>query len=132
MYVGVGNLGASLKQIRHKIHKALPRELSPSDLIKRWAMDQQKKGKAKVAKVASESDARAATADAAYQKQMAMIQSLTPEMLTPANPLTLTTSAPKTPPALAEEKPTNYVPWIAGGAAVLALALVVGRKGKRR
>lgn len=130
MYVGVGNLGGSLKHIRHVIHKALPRELSPSDLIKRWGQKQQRQGQAKVARVATESDARTATADAAYQKQMAMIQALTPEMMTPADPLPLM-SAPKTPPAVAKAK-TNYVPWVAGGAAVLALALFMRRKGKRR
>lgn len=131
MYVGVGNLGASLKEIRHKIHKALPRELSPSDQIKRWAMKQQRKGQAKVAKVQTDSNARQATAQAAFDQQMSMLKALTPEMLTPADPLTAITSAPKTPPKVAAKPATNYVPYIAAGGALLLLAFVWPKRKRR-
>lgn len=127
----VAGLAGSLKHVRHVIHKALPRELSPSDQIKRWAIRQQRKGQAKVAKVQTDSDARQAKAQAAFDAQMRTLKSLTPEMLTPGDPLTAITSAPKTPPRAAARPAPNYVPYIAGGAALLFLAMAMA-KGKRR
>lgn len=125
MYVAAYGLGGTIADIRKAIHKVIPRELSPTRLLEKFATDTKKKGAAKLQAVSDDADARDAAAQASYDAQIANIQALA--NVAPAISAPLPFAAP--PPAVRPAR--NYLPYVVGGA-VLLLMLALAAKGNRR
>lgn len=73
MYPQSQNLGdwrTALKKARDIVHKAFPRELSPSRMLEKYASDTKKKSAAKLSTLQSASDVKNATDDAALANKI--------------------------------------------------------------
>ncbi len=124
VYQPVAGFSDTLAKVRKVVHSIFPRELSPSRLAEKYASDLKKKGAAKVAAAAAESDAHVAAGDELLQKQLDVLQAALPSGALPlslaAPPATLSHAAPKA---------TNYTPWIVGGVAGV-LAIILATRGR--
>lgn len=120
----------TLAKVRKAVHKIFPRELSPTRLAEKYASDAKKKGAARVAAVAKESEARQAAGDEVLRRQLETINAAMPGVV-PAN-LVAASAAGSTPTSMqARPAARNYAPWIVGGS-VLGLAALMLLGGKRR
>lgn len=117
----------SLAKVRKAVHKIFPRELSPTRLAEKYGADQKKKGAAKVAAVAAESEAHRAASDELLQRQLAVINAAAPGIVAPA----MLAPASQSPASIQARVATrNYAPWIIGATLAGGALLLLG--GKRR
>lgn len=73
MYTGNEQLGdwkSFIKKTRDIVHKAFPRELSPSRMLEKYASDTKKKSAAKLSTLQSASDVKNAADDVALAKKI--------------------------------------------------------------
>lgn len=123
----VDGFAETLAKVRKAVHKIFPRELSPTRLAEKYGADQKKKGAAKIAAVAAESEAHRAASDELLARQLAVINAAAPGIVAPS----MLAPASQSPPAVRARVATaNYAPWIIGGAALAGAALLLG--GNRR
>lgn len=127
----VDGFSETLAKVRKVVHKIFPRELSPTRLLEKYAADTKRRGQAKVAAAAAESQAHKDASDELLRRQLATINAAMPGVIAPealnapASQLPMAVRASSAGPAR-----TNYVPWIVGGALTIGALMLLG--GKRR
>lgn len=72
----LGDWRSFIKKTRDIVHKAFPRELSPSRMLEKYAADTKKKAATKLSKLTSASDAKNAAADAALTMKIQNLESV--------------------------------------------------------
>lgn len=124
----LGDWKSFLKKTRDVVHKAFPRELSPSRMLEKYASDTKKKSARKLSTLRVASDAKNAADDAALAKKIAALESIA-----------LPSSAPKSiplsnPPASAGASAPDTTPntmLLAGLFSAGALAIYFMARKKR-
>lgn len=121
-------LGGTLTKVRKFLHKFAPRELSPTRMLEKYATDTKKKGAAKLAAVATTSNAKNAAADAVLAQQLAKLNLTTPSaMLNDPLPDEIKADFP-TPNKVAKPVMPNWTPWALGGALALGAVMLYRRR----
>jgi len=122
--VASGQVGGFFADARKFLHKFVPRELSPTRLLEKFAVDTKKKGVAKVAAVANAAQAKQDAADAVAVQQLLDIQRAAPVVL----PAALQAALPPPGAVVRRVEETNYTPYYVGGALIVGAALIWSRR----
>lgn len=121
----LGDWKSFLKKTRDLVHRTMPRELSPTRLLEKYAVDTKKKSAAKLATVGAKSAAENAAADASLQKRL---DALTSAVVPPGAAALDFASAPisqtSAPAPAAPAMPAAGNPLLSVGLGVGALALL--------
>lgn len=128
----LGDWRSFIKKTRDIVHKAFPRELSPSRMLEKYAADTKKKAATKLSKLASASDTKNAADDAALAKKIATLESMALPSSAPKSIPFSAASAMGTSPGTVASAPdtTPNTLMLAGlfGAGALAIYFLSRRK----
>ena len=133
MYGQPQNLGdwkSFIKKTRDLVHKAFPRELSPTRMLEKYASDTKKKNAAKLAKVATQSEAANAAADASTQARITALQTQALPVFAMNATSKMTPQVPEAASIPASDVQTDWVSYGAIAAVVLGAVIVFSRRGK--
>lgn len=119
----LGDWRSAMKKARDFVHKAFPRELSPSRMLEKVASDSKKKNAARLTKVQTESLASNAAADLATQTRIAQLQAQTAPV-----GIALPQAPASAPPAKAKE--TDFTSYGLLAALLLGGVLIYRMKNK--
>ncbi len=128
----LGGFMDELTKVRKFVHKFIPRELSPTRMLEKYASDSKKKAAAKLTTANAASTSKNASADAALSKKIATLQLQT----LPAIPGVTSLAADKidqptfNAPIAKAATPTDFTPYLWLAAFGLAGALYVIRSRK--